>query len=135
MHLVQFFEQMEDVVRELAQRHLLSIVSSTTSQVIRQYLEREGIDEHFSDILGADIHTRKHIKIGMLFDKHGLAPKDCVMITDTTGDMKEASQVGVSSIGVVWGFHARETLESMQPYALAEVPADIPRLVDEYFAR
>src|SRR5262249_48177699 len=44
MHLVKFFK-VEDVVKKLAEKYSLSIVSSSTNSVIETYLKREKLIE------------------------------------------------------------------------------------------
>ncbi len=134
MHLVEFFE-IKSVLRRLAEKYLLSIVSSATSEVINFYLDREGLQDCFTDILGADVHKNKHIKIEILFSKHNLKPTDCVMITDTSGDIREARLAGVDTIAVTWGFHDRARLENEHPYHIVSKPDQLPMAIDSYFTR
>lgn len=135
MHLVEFFTEMEEVVRSLSKRFSLIIVSSSTNEVIRKYLEREGLVQEFTDILGADVHASKHEKIQMIFDQYHTEPSSCVMVTDTTGDIKEARIAGVDCIAVTWGFHTKETLASANPVAIADNPRDIEPEIVRYFGK
>lgn len=135
MHLVQYFDEMEGVVRELAQKHLLSIVSSSTTDVIRKYLDQKDLRGCFADILGADVHKSKHEKIRMFLEKYPLSPSQCVMITDTSGDVREAEIAGVASIGVSWGFHDIERLNKVKTFRIVDKPKEIVTAVKDYFAQ
>lgn len=134
MHLVKFFLEMESVIRRLSKVYTLVIVSSSTNDVIYRYLKRESIDSEFTDVLGADVHASKHEKIQMLFAKYSFAAADCVMITDTTGDIKEARMAGVDCIAVTWGFHSAETLARSAPFRVVQKPGDIEPAIEAYFS-
>ncbi len=117
---------LKKIVKDLSQNYILTIVSSTGSSSIKSILEREGISEHFRDLLGNDVHPSKVVKIRMLLKKYGVDPKDSVFITDTLGDIKEASECDVGSIAVTWGFHDIKTLQKGNP----EIIIDDPTLLE-----
>ncbi|MBI5470513.1 HAD hydrolase-like protein [Candidatus Kaiserbacteria bacterium] len=134
MHRIDFFE-VENVIPELAVRYLLTIVSSTKTSFIQHFLEREKLSHCFSDILGADVHESKHQKIQDLLAKYSVAPEKSIMITDTTGDIREARMAGVDSIGVSWGFHSTDTLAKAEPVVIVSEPSELPQVVAKYFSR
>lgn len=134
MHLVEFFE-VEDAVASLSKKHRLSIVSSGLSATIRAYLEREGMLGYFPDILGFDVHASKHEKIMSLMNKYSLSPRDCVMVTDTSGDVREAKMAGVDSIVVSWGFHDMERLSKVPHFRMIHKPSELEPTIAEYFDR
>jgi len=127
------FEGMLDVIDELHKEYRLVIVSSTISAPIREYLEGHNIANHFDDILGNDIHTSKVEKIKMVLQKYTLEAGDCVFVTDTLGDMREAAEVGVGAIAVSWGFQRHATLEQGKPFRVVDAPADLLKAVSAYF--
>lgn len=128
------FEGMREVIEKLSHGYILIIVSSTITSPIQGFLEKHHIGRYFSEVMGADIHTSKVEKIKMIFEKYDTGSSECVFITDTLGDMREAEEAGVGSIGVSWGFHHRETLEEGKPYAIVDTPAEIPASIRAYFA-
>ncbi len=123
------------MIPELSEKYLLSIISSTGSALIESFLKREKLRAYFDDILGADVHESKHQKIQDLMAKYVVTPKQCVMITDTTGDIREARMAGVDSIGVSWGFHSAESLSYAKPVAIVSSPSDLPQVVGKYFLK
>lgn len=133
VHRIDFFKEVKDVIPRLAEKYLLAIVSSTTTQLIKRFLERERVIQYFADILGADVHESKHQKIQDLMAKYQVSPRQCVMITDTTGDIREARTAGVDAIGVSWGFHSPETLTKANPVAIVREPAELPKVINTYF--
>ncbi len=125
---------MDAVIADVARSYVLSVVSSTPSAAIEAFLSRHGLREYFDDILGVDVHTSKVEKIRMLFEKYRASADQCVFITDTLGDMREAQEHRVSTIGVAWGIHPRETLEKGLPFRIVREPAEIPDAIADYFA-
>lgn len=109
---------LEGLARDLESKHVLTIVSSADTSVIRKILKKASMENIFSDILGSDVHSSKVVKIKSLLKKYGIEPRDAVMITDTLGDIREANECGVKSIGVLWGWHEEETLLKGSPAAL-----------------
>lgn len=118
-------------VIELSKTYKLTVVSSTRTDMIDSFLEKENIKKYFTDILGADIHKSKVTKIKMLLDKYSISPKDAVFITDTLGDILEANECGVPSIAVTWGLHEKYTLEKGNPAKIIENPLYLVDAVKE----
>lgn len=131
----RLFPNMDKVVEELSHEYVLIIVSSTITSPIQGFLERQHIGRYFSEVMGADVHTSKHEKIQMILKKYEVSASECVFVTDTLGDMREAEKAGVGSIGVSWGFHDTETLERGEPFRIVERPEEITPSVREYFLK
>ena len=110
------------IVKELARDYILIIISSTHTESIKKILERESVLEYFSEILGVDVEKNKIIKINSVLKKYKILPKDTVFITDTLGDIREASKCEVESIAVTWGYHEKETLVKGTPVAIIDNP-------------
>lgn len=70
----------------------------------------------------------------MIFDDFNIAAPDCIFITDTLGDIKEARVAGVDSIAVSWGYHSLATLELGNPLAVADKPSELPNLVRTFLS-
>ena len=131
----KLFPGMREVVEKLSHEYVLVIVSSTITSPIQGFLEKYRIGRYFSEVMGADVHTGKREKIQMIFEKYKTSAAECIFITDTLGDMREAKAAGVGAIGVSWGFHPRETLQKGEPLRVVESPKEIVPAVDSYFAQ
>jgi phosphoglycolate phosphatase len=131
---VGLFTGMDSVVQELARSYRLFIVSSTTSELIRMFLTRHALDQHFEQVMGSDIHSSKTEKIRMIFNDYGVHADRCVFVTDTLGDMREAKEHRIGAIAVSWGWHSHGTLEKGIPFRIVDTPAELPDAVDDYFA-
>ena len=130
----QLFSGMREVVESLSHAYILIIVSSTVTSPIQGFLEKHHIGRYFSEVMGADVHTSKHEKIKMVFEKYGISASQCIFVTDTLGDMREAKAADVGAIGVAWGFHSRETLAKGEPFRIVERPEEISPAISAYFA-
>ena len=122
-----------DVLDGVSSQHFVAMISSTINEPLRDYVQRYGLAHHFKLILGGDTHTSKVVKIKMAKELYGVDDKDCLFITDTLGDIREASKAEVQSIGVTWGFHLREELEQGSPLAIVETPAELKVQIDKFF--
>jgi phosphoglycolate phosphatase-like HAD superfamily hydrolase len=124
-----------EVIRWLEKEYTLIVISSTITSPIREFLEEHDLAKHFAEIMGNDVHKSKVEKIKMVFDLYQAEAKRCVFITDTLGDMREASRVDVDAIGVTWGFQSTETLQKGTPFRLVDKPEDLIEAIHDCFAR
>lgn len=127
------FTGMDTVVRKLSADYRLVIVSSSVHHVIAKFLDEHALTDCFEGIYDAELHTSKSEKIGMIFEKYGIGPNDCVMISDSKGDILEAREKGVETIGVTWGFNSKEVLVSGEPWRIVNLPDELPNAVTEFF--
>jgi phosphoglycolate phosphatase len=130
---VQIFPGMSEIITELEKEYSLIVISSTITSPIQAFLERHNLAESFLQIMGNDVHKSKVEKIKMVFEKYNITSKDCVFITDTLGDMREAEKVQVKSIAVTWGFHELDTLRRGMPIAIVQSPKEIIDAVSGLF--
>ncbi|MDR3571656.1 MAG: HAD hydrolase-like protein [Candidatus Pacebacteria bacterium] len=127
------FDGMPELLGEFAEKYTLCIVSSGHDALITGFLEKYGLTKAIAGVYGSEVHTRKDEKFKMIYSQYDTTPTDCLFVTDTLGDINEATTVGLSSVGVTWGFQDRETLARGNPFAIAELPLQLPTFVDAYF--
>ncbi len=111
-------DKIKDAISKLSENHELYINSSGGTRCILSYLENNGIDSFFREVLGSDFHKSKVYKFRHIFGEYGLTSNDCIFIADTLGDILEAKKVEVRTIAVVSKYHNRETLEQGSPYRI-----------------
>ena len=128
-------EGIADVLKELQKVYSLILISSTISSPIQSYLKKYDFAQYFDWVMGGDIHKHKTVKIKMVLDDYKAKPKDCVFITDTLGDMREAAACGVETIGVTWGFHAKDHLEKGNFLAFVDKAEDLPQVIHSALER
>ncbi len=118
-------EGMHEVIEELAKEYVLVIVSSASQGPIKDFLEKFKLDQHFFEILGRETNSNKVEKFHIILNKYKIKPQETLIITDTVGDIKEAHQVGIKSIGVIWGVHDHNKLAQADPHFIAKSPSEI----------
>jgi len=123
---------MINILRELSKNYRMVVISSTITSPIEEYLRTHGVFDLFDKVYGADVHKSKVIKIQMVFQDFKVSIEDCIFITDTLGDMREAAKVGVKSLGVIWGFQRSETLQKGNPIAIVSSPQELLSVIKYY---
>lgn len=123
-----------DVLRQLAQRFTLAIVSTSREEGIEDRLRHAGVHNVFAGIYGRRAHDSKVEKIKMAFTDHGGSPANALFITDTLGDIREARHAGVDAIGVTWGYHEQERLAKGTPWAIVHTPDHLSSTIERYFS-
>ena len=119
-------EGIEDILKELTkQKFKLIIVSSADEEIIKNYLEKYNLEKYFIKIMARKTHTSKVEKFKMVFEEFKIKPKETLLVTDSVGDVKEAHEVNMKAIGVLWGLHEKERLERNGTDFIAENPKDI----------
>jgi len=119
-------EGMEEVMKKFKNEgYKLVIVSSSDEESINGFLEKYNLNQYFDEVLGRKAHFSKVEKFKSIFKKYKIKPKDAVMITDSIGDVKEAIEVKIKTIGVSWGIHEAKRLKETGADFIAESPKDI----------
>jgi phosphoglycolate phosphatase len=114
-----------EALQVLSESYPLIIISSAVTDNIHSWLEKNGLASYFVDILGADVHRSKVEKFKSVFESHHVASSDCVFITDTLGDIREADQLHIRTIAVTYGCHPKETLEKGKPFTFVDSPIEL----------
>lgn len=132
-----------DVVRTLASRSTLVVLSTNTIATIRRILTEAGISNCFAHVFAGDVEPDKSVSMHRFLDDpaYGLARHctpaydesngnaradgDIVLVTDTVGDVKEARSAGVRAIGVAWGMHSEAELLAAGAETVAVWPQEL----------
>jgi phosphoglycolate phosphatase-like HAD superfamily hydrolase len=121
------FKGIKNVLKKLKQTHKTAVVSSNFQDIMEMDLKRENMMGLFDIIIGADKIESKIKKIKFILKKFNLDESEALFVTDTSGDLKEAKEAGISTMGVAWGFLPKEELLKESPDYIAERPEDIIR--------
>ena len=116
---------LNETVVTLSSKYLMTVVSSSPDKYITNYLEGEGMEKYFNEILGSDVHKSKVVKINKILEKYKVHPKDAVFITDSLYDILDGNGCGVKSIGVTWGLHNKKELDKGNPIITIDDPRDL----------
>ena len=135
---------MGDVVRALAARFTLVVLSTNTTETIRRILTDAGLAHCFAHVFAGDVEPDKAVSMRRFLNDAGyrlgrrcspeydeagpsrFEPGDeVVLITDTVGDVKEAQSAGVRAFGVAWGMHGESELRAAGAERVALWPQEL----------
>jgi len=105
-------------IKEMLERlhvvYPMAVVSARDDRSTRAFLEQFELTSYFEEIVTAI--TAEHTKpypdpILYAAEKMGVAPENCLMIGDTTVDIRAGVAAGAQTVGVLCGFGERGELE------------------------
>jgi phosphoglycolate phosphatase len=139
-----FVPGMADVVRALAARFTLVVLSANTTETIRRVLTEAGLQHCFAHVFAGDVEPDKSVSMRRFlndagyrlgrrcspaYDEGGASAfetgDEVVLVTDTVGDVEEANTAGVRSIGVAWGMHDESALRDAGAERVALWPQEL----------
>lgn len=124
------YEGMEELLRKLKNAGKTMITATSKPEVFAiRILEHFHLDQYFEDICGATMDGSRSAKeevIRYALDKNGITDySKVVMVGDREHDIEGAKQVGIASIGVLYGFGSKEELEAAGADRLAPTVAGL----------
>lgn len=133
------FDGAGEAVRALAARDdvILGIATGKSQRGVRIVLGHHGLYDLFATVQTADdAPSKPHpAMIEQAMSAVGIGPGDTVMVGDTTFDLAMARAAGVASVGVSWGYHAREALAGLGPDLLIDGYAALLPGLDAIWSR
>jgi len=123
------FAGVEEMLQGLAGAGwLVAVATGKSRRGLDHVLEQTGLQEVFHATRTVDeAFSKPHPK--MLLDilaDLGVAPREAVMVGDTTFDLEMARSAGTASVGVCTGSHYRKELLSLEPLTCLERVVDLP---------
>ncbi|MBN2528575.1 MAG: HAD hydrolase-like protein [Deltaproteobacteria bacterium] len=133
---VQLFEGMGHMLERLRSAGIhLGIVTSNSIGNVQSCLSKNGVLEKFDFVHAAKNLFGKHRALGKLMKKMDLSQNSVIYVGDESRDIEASRKVNIPVIAVTWGFQDRERLNKMSPDFLADIPADIEKIVLSYFKK
>lgn len=127
------FEGIEPVLRALHGRGwLLGVATGKSDRGLEICLTLHGVRDLFTTLQTADRHPSKPhpAMLHAAMAEAGADVARTVMIGDTTYDIEMARTAGVRSLGVSWGYHAREELLTAGAASVAGDARELEELID-----
>lgn len=119
----------EETLRYLKSRNFtLAIASTKHRRRIEQILERHGLSEYFSAVVGGEDvsrHKPDPLVLKEIMKSLGLESSDCVYVGDNTVDAVAAEKAGVDFIAVLTGPTSRACLEKYPHIAVIKSITDL----------
>lgn len=116
------FPEMPGVLDALSRHYPTLIITSNATAVVRKFVADHDLHMIY-DAIGSDVEPSKVKRIRKarrLFPGH-----EAYYMGDTRGDMLEAHRAGAVPVGVGWGWHDKERLQSGKAAQIMESPADL----------
>ncbi len=129
---VRIFPWTEEVIKELASKNSLALLTSSTSSSARNTLD--GLAGYFSLIVGCEeVGNLKPNPEGILLilEKTGARAEESVMIGDTEVDILAGRNAGVRTAGVTWGLRLEDELKKHKPDFILNDPQQLIQ-ISEY---
>jgi phosphoglycolate phosphatase-like HAD superfamily hydrolase len=104
------------------------VVSARDDKSTREFLEQFALTGYFQEIVTAI--TAEHTKpypdpILYAAEKMGVDPENCLMIGDTTVDIRAGKAAGTQTVGVLCGFGERAELEHRETDLILDTTAEL----------
>ena len=104
------------LLSQLKGRYPMSVVSARDERGTMRFLERFDLLKYFNAVItGLSAKRTKPYPDPILLAAHkmGVKPEECLMIGDTTVDMRAGKSAGAQTVGVLCGFGEKEELLRM----------------------
>lgn len=122
--------EIKNIIKKLGNKFDLFIITSASEILLEKYLKKNSVNS-FKKILGKETHGSKIKKFNMLFKEENKKPHEILFITDTLGDILEANEVKVLSIGTTWWtFQSKEKLKIGNPLRIFEKKSELLKLLN-----
>ena len=119
------FDGLGEVVRQLAESHLLVVVTGNTEVNVRAFLEEHGLEDCIRAVYGVDMPGSKVEKILMAKNQFAAEGETVFMVGDSLSDVREAKEAGVKSIVVSWGHQSMGRLVWALPDHVVRLPEEL----------
>jgi phosphoglycolate phosphatase len=119
------FDGLGEVVRKLAESHLLAVVTGNTDGNVRAFLEEHGLEGCVRAVYGVDMPGSKVEKITLARSQFAAAGEAVFMVGDSLSDIRAAREAGVKSIAVSWGHQSVGRLVGAAPDHVVRVPEEL----------
>lgn len=120
----------DELLRELASRSSVAIVTSNSSRTVARWLERHGLGSTIDRIVGRDsllaLKPEPDMVIAALAE-YRVSPARARFIGDSLSDLGAARTAGVPFIGIAANSRAKEILEGEQVSPIFSSPAALLR--------
>jgi HAD superfamily hydrolase (TIGR01549 family) len=128
---IKHFQPIPGVIEMLAAlegKFPMCVVSARDEASTREFLRQAGIEKYFSCVAGAltCAHTKPYPDpIYWAARQMNVKPENCLMIGDTTVDMRAGKNAGAQTVGVLCGFGERPELEQTGANLILEATPEL----------
>ncbi len=123
----------EEMFKRLEGRYPMSVVSARDEKSTMRFLTQFDLCKYFQVIVTglSAPHTKPYPDPILLAAKNmGVGPHQCLMIGDTTVDMRAGKAAGAQTVGVLCGFGEEEELRRLGADLILKSTAELPALFE-----
>jgi len=116
---LELYDGIKKLVDDLSSDFTLAVATNANSIFAKRMLDYVGIGKHFKTILGYDSveNAKPHPEmVYKILDTHDIQKQNAQLIGDSHKDIMAASNAGIDSVLVNWGFsnHEKEAIETIE---------------------
>lgn len=118
----------QEMLRILGERYPMCTISTGSAPRVERFLEHYGVRGHFTAVIGAQTTRRmKPHPEPLLFAARemGVQPQDCLMVGDTTIDIRTGVAAGAQTVGVLCGFGTERELREAGAGLILRTTSDL----------
>ena len=127
---IHIYKGIPEVIKELSKHHTLTIISSNHSNIIKDTLDHQKLNEYFHKIIGAEFSFHKTKKIEHCMKHFKATPQTTVFISDTVADIIEAKKAKVKTIATTWGYHTWKESD-IKPDHFVNKPKELIKAIEK----
>jgi HAD superfamily hydrolase (TIGR01549 family) len=121
----------QDLLTDLVDKFSMGVVSARDESSTMAFIRQFELEKYFNVIVTSQTcRYTKPFPDPLLFaaEKLGVEPQSCLMVGDTTVDIKAAKLAGMQAVGVLCGFGRRGELERAGADLILDCTADLRTL-------
>jgi HAD superfamily hydrolase (TIGR01549 family) len=123
----------QEMLKTLHKFYPMCTISTGSAPRVERFLEHYGVRDLFTVVVGAQTTRRmKPHPEPLLYaaDKMGVAPVHCLMIGDTTIDIRTGTAAGAQTVGVLCGFGTENELKAAGAGLILRTTSDLLAVLD-----
>lgn len=122
-----------EMLQVLSQHYPLAVVSARDARTTHLFLEQFGLQTYFKCI--ATAQTCRHTKpfpdpVLWSAQQMGVEAEDCLMVGDTTVDLRAGSLAGAQTVGVLCGFGEEAELRKYEADMILTATAELVQVLE-----
>jgi phosphoglycolate phosphatase-like HAD superfamily hydrolase len=124
----------EEMLKLMEGRYPMSVVSARDEKSTMRFLTQFDLCKYFEAIITglSAPHTKPYPDpIFLAAERIGVQPEECLMIGDTTVDMRAGKAAGAQTVGVLCGFGEEEELRRLGADLILKSTADLPAVFNQ----
>jgi phosphoglycolate phosphatase-like HAD superfamily hydrolase len=118
----------QEMIAVLAAHYPMCTISTGSAARVERFLQHYGVRRHFTAVVGAQTTPRMkpHPEpLRFAAAAMGVRPQDCLMVGDTTIDMRTGVAAGAQTVGVLCGFGTEDELRETGAQLILRTTSDL----------